>query len=305
MARIVIIGAGALGRFFAASLADAGYDVVMVAREPGFTSLRSDGVQLYREGVHSHVRVAVRQDCLSIPDADLVLVCTKAADLTDALELAAPLASVRPGIVTVQNGVEAPIQVMTRFPAVPVIASRVHGFFEVRMGVVHHVGVAPSLAFGLVSQGGQEVVDLFQGVLAKCGIGHKHSTDIWRDLWEKFLLAASLGGVGTALRCDAGRIKETDEGQGMLADAMNEIAGLAEMKGIALGTDCVARTLAFVNGFPPDATTSMQRDIESGRQSEYDCLTGAVLRMARECGLDVPIHERIEQKIQARGLLRG
>src|SRR5690606_8064768 len=141
----------------------------------------------------------------SVPSADLVLLCVKAEDLPAALELAAPLADAGPAFVTVQNGVEAPGQVAARFPAAPVIASRVHGFFELHDGAVHHVGVEPSLAFGLVAGEGADALDRFGEVLADAGIEHQYTADIWGELWRKFLLAASLGGVGAALGTAAGR----------------------------------------------------------------------------------------------------
>ena len=305
MTGIVVIGAGALGQFLAARFTAAGHKAVLVAREPGLSRLKAQGVRLYRNGVQSsRTAVALAGDCLSLPSADLVLLCVKAQDLPDALDLAAPLAAAGPAFVTVQNGVEAPGQVAARFPAAPVIASRVHGFFELRDGVVHHVGVEPSLAFGLTSGEGGQALDWLQGALADAAIASRHAADIQVELWRKFLLAASLGGVGAALATPAGRLRETVQGQAMLAGAMEEIVALGRARGIALGDDPVARTLGFVAGFPPEATTSMQRDLEAGRPSEYDCLTGAVLRMAHRSGLPVPVHEDIAGMIAARGLLR-
>jgi len=40
----------------------------------------------------------------------------------------------------------------------------------------------------------------------------------------------------------------------------------------------------------PEATASMQRDLGAGRPSELDDQTGAVVRLAREAGVPVPIH---------------
>jgi 2-dehydropantoate 2-reductase len=70
-----------------------------------------------------------------------------------------------------------------------------------------------------------------------------------------------------------------------------------------LPNDCVEATLQFVAGFPADVTSSLQRDLEARRPSEFNQLTGAVLRMAAEAELDVPMHRRIAQAITARGLL--
>ncbi|MBC2663478.1 hypothetical protein H7F50_17180 [Novosphingobium flavum] len=60
---------------------------------------------------------------------------------------------------------------------------------------------------------------------------------------------------------------------------------------------------AFVAEFPADATTSMHRDLEARRPSEYVSLTGAVIRMAAVSRISVPAHKEIESLIRQRGLL--
>jgi 2-dehydropantoate 2-reductase len=53
----------------------------------------------------------------------------------------------------------------------------------------------------------------------------------------------------------------------------------------------MSRALAHVDGLLPHATASMQRDIQAGRRSELQDQTGAVLRLAAELGLPVPVHQ--------------
>jgi 2-dehydropantoate 2-reductase len=45
-----------------------------------------------------------------------------------------------------------------------------------------------------------------------------------------------------------------------------------------------------VDGVPPEGTASMQRDVMEGRPSELDAQNGAVVRLAQESGVDVPVH---------------
>ena len=51
--------------------------------------------------------------------------------------------------------------------------------------------------------------------------------------------------------------------------------------------------MAGVNALPESATSSMQRDIAAGKASELESQNGAVVRMARESGVNVPTHEFI------------
>jgi 2-dehydropantoate 2-reductase len=60
---------------------------------------------------------------------------------------------------------------------------------------------------------------------------------------------------------------------------------------VALADDAVARTLAYVDGLPEDATASMQRDLLEGRPSELDAQTGTIVHLGREAGVPVPANE--------------
>lgn len=302
MDKVVIIGAGALGRFLAARFVAAGIDCVLVGREPGASHLRTHGVLLDTAGEISRVLVPIAIDCHQIAGADIVILCTKAGDLPQALDLAQPLAAGQPAFVTVQNGVEAPSQVEACFPRSAVMGSRIHGFFELDDGVVRHVGVEPSVVFGLTTPFGSERLRQFDTLLSQAGIMHRRSDGIAIELWEKLVLASALGGVGTAMGRKAGEIMQDEQGRAFLEDAMREIAKVAAARGVPLPDDCVERTLAFVAGFPPTATTSMQRDLEARRPSEYDCQVGAVIRLAADAGEDAPVHRRIDAMIRARGI---
>jgi 2-dehydropantoate 2-reductase len=76
----------------------------------------------------------------------------------------------------------------------------------------------------------------------------------------------------------------------LLHGAMDEVARLAGARGVRLREGVVERNLAFVDGLPPHGTASMQRDIMEGRPSELEHQNGAVVRLAREAGLAVPVH---------------
>ncbi len=71
---------------------------------------------------------------------------------------------------------------------------------------------------------------------------------------------------------------------------MREIVTLARARGVALADESVDRTLAFIDGLPPEGTASMQRDIVEGRPSELEAQNGAVVRLGREVGLETPVH---------------
>ena len=71
---------------------------------------------------------------------------------------------------------------------------------------------------------------------------------------------------------------------------MREVEALARARDVRLPSSVVAGTMAFVDDQPENATTSLQRDVLQDRPSELDAWTGAVVRLAAESGVSVPIH---------------
>lgn len=300
MARVLVIGGGAIGSFLAASLVASGNAASILARGRRLAEISSEGVILAQGAALSRVPVPVIGHGEGIDPPDFAILACKTGDLASCLDALASAVGPRTVIVTVQNGVEAPGIVAGRFPGHGVIASRVHGFFELEAGIVRHVGVRPSLSLGIWAGMGSDSAGRLVELLAQAGVSASLSRDIRAELWEKFVLASALGGVGAATGFPAGAIRSDPEASRLLAAAIREVCHLAQCMGVTLPHDTAARTLDFIAGFPPEATTSMMRDLAAGRPSEYASLTGAVLRLAREAKLDLPAFRTIEAMLASR-----
>jgi 2-dehydropantoate 2-reductase len=91
---------------------------------------------------------------------------------------------------------------------------------------------------------------------------------------------------------------------------MGEVAALARARGVRLSSDAVEAMMRRVDGVQADATISVQRDVGSGRPSELEDQAGAVVRLAREAGLPVPVHASLyaallPQERAARGQVKA
>lgn len=304
-AHIVIIGPGALGTFFAARLAQAGHSVSVIARGSRLAAIRRDGLQLESNGLITAVPVRAVDDPALISTPDLAIIATKTTGLAGAIAALVPHATPALGVLTVQNGVEAPAMVAAALPRVQVLAGRVHGFFEMADDLVRHVGVPPSLAFGQINPAPAPApaADLLATCLTGAGIAFTRPADIAAALWEKLMLVSSIGGVGAALGLPIGAIRDDPAHAAMLRAAIAEVAAVAAAHGAALPPDCVATTLAFVGTFPAEATSSLHRDLVARRPSEFDHLTGAIPRLAARHGVPVPVHTAIIARLAGQGLV--
>ena len=139
---------------------------------------------------------------------------------------------------------------------------------------------------------------MIEQVFKRAGVEISVATDIQVALWTKFLFIASFSGVGALADAPAGVIRSDPKWRAQMLSAMEEIYALAHARGIKLPSDSIETVMAGVAALPEDATSSMQRDIAAGKPSELESQNGAVVRMARESGVEVPTHTLIYQTIE-------
>lgn len=301
---VLVIGGGALGSYFAAMFAQAGHTVHLTARSARLAGLQAQGVRLRLDGQPVRAfSVPVSQNppvgfgAGASSGGCVVILAVKAPELPDVIDQIQRTGLASPTFLTVQNGVEAADAVAAAFPEAAVLASRVHGFFELAGdGTVLHRGVTPSLALGPVA-GDAAHATAVAGLLNGAGIAATVAHDIRADLWRKFLLAAPLGTVGSALGADVGTLRRDPAAWDILKAAMQEIVDLGAACGIALPVSAIEDTLSFIATFPDQATTSLQRDLLAGRAGEFDALTGAVLRLGQQYAVPVPVHAGLAHRI--------
>jgi 2-dehydropantoate 2-reductase len=302
MTSILIVGAGAIGTFLASNLAASGKSVAIIARGSRLKELqRPTNLRSGSTRTAFAFRAITWKEIDHCPD--LVILCTKTYDLEETLKLLVKHVDNQTVILTLQNGISAPFETARVFGSEQVLAGRLHGFFELKDGSSRHVGVAPTILLGPLTTGEAKLVQPVCQTLTESGMPASPSDDIEKELWEKLMLTASLGGVCAALGVTAGKVLADSSARLLLRNAMEEIAELGRLRGVRLEPDCVERTLAFVGTFPYDATTSLHRDLKAGHRSEYDALTGGVLTMAKAVGMPTPALAQIDTLIACRGFL--
>ena len=76
--------------------------------------------------------------------------------------------------------------------------------------------------------------------------------------------------MGAVTRAPIGVLRSLPQTRQMLQQVMQEVFEVAQAHGTALPQDIVRKTLTGMDGLPPSATASMQRDILEGRPSELE-----------------------------------
>ncbi|MFL6583182.1 MAG: 2-dehydropantoate 2-reductase [Chthoniobacterales bacterium] len=295
MMRIAVIGAGAVGSYFGGRLAQAGNDVSFVARGKHLEALRQRPLRVESINGDFEVKVSATDSPEDIGHVDVVFVAVKGWQVPEAAALIPPLIDRRSVVIPLQNGVEAPAQLIHVLGRERVVG----GFckiiaFVTGPGHVRHLGADPFIAFGeLTPPSASERLEKIRDEFMRAGVTCEIPADITGAMWEKFIFIASISGVGAVTRLPIGQIRSGKETRAELDHAIREMAAVAAALNVTLPHDIVARTFGYIDGLPADGTASMQRDIMEGRPSELESQTGAVVRLGRSAGVATPTHDAI------------
>jgi 2-dehydropantoate 2-reductase len=298
--RFAIIGVGAVGGYFGARLAQAGEDVVFIARGDTLNALKSDGLRLDSlNGDFLLSSVNAVDNTAQAGMVDVVIVGVKTWQVPEVAGSIQPLLGEDTIVLPLQNGVEAATQLAEILGREYVCCGLAKIFsFLAGPGHIRHTGIDPYIAFGECDNRRSGRVKKLQQVLQHAGINAEIPPDIMVALWEKFLFVVSWGGIGAISRAPIGAIRRLPRTRRLLEQAMHEVLNVARARNVNLHEDVVDRSMAFIDTLPPVGTTSMQRDIAEGRPSEIDAWNGAVVRFGDEAGVNVALHRFIFDCLQ-------
>lgn len=291
--KIAVLGAGGVGGYFGGRLAEAGEDVAFIARGEHLRAMREHGLRVDSVAGDFHLSsVPATDDPSDIGPVEVILVATKAWQVPEAAAAIRPMVGEGTIVIGLQNGIEAASQLADVLGRNHVaggscaIISMIEG-----PGHIRHAGASPRIVFGDLDRRPNEMLDRLRDAFARTrGVTAVHSDDIHVEIWRKFLFIAPVSGVGAVARAPLGVCRSVPETRALIRDAMNEIRQLALAHDVALPDDAVDKALSFLDGLPPDATASMQRDLMEGRPSELDAQNGAVVRIGAARGIATPVH---------------
>jgi 2-dehydropantoate 2-reductase len=308
--KIAVFGTGGVGGYFGGRLAQAGEEVIFIARGDHLRAIQTSGLKVDSIQGDFLVQPATATDSPEqVGAVDVVLVAVKAWDITEAAHAMRPMIAGHTCVVSLGNGVEAPEQLAAVLGKEHVLG----GLCQISAlvagpGHIRHVGLEPYVAFGELDRRPSQRADHLLHAFQKAGVKSGIPDDIQVAMWDKFLFIAAISGVGAVTRQPVGVHRSIVETRAMLISAMQEIVAVARKRGVALPDDAVEKRLAFIDALAPGVTASMQRDILEGRPSELEAQNGAVVRMGQALGVPTPTHAFIyasllPQEKRARGVL--
>lgn len=316
--KYIIIGAGGTGGILGFYMTKAGKDVTLIARNAHLEAMQKQGLSVEKMWTNETETIPVGTESMESYEAkgekaDVILVCVKKYSLDSCIPFIQNISHKNTIVVPVLNVYGTGAYLQEKLPKVLVTDGCIYVSANIKQaGVLLQHGEILRVFFGVREKedlkklngqlNGEYKAERLLKKIAQdfkdSGIDGILSDNIKRDALTKFSYVSPIGTAGLYLHAVAGDFQREGEARELFKTLIREIVTLANAMGITFEEDLVERNLKILSNLPEEATTSMQRDVIEGKQSEIDGLVYEVVRMAKKYGVEVPAYERAAEKFR-------
>ena len=321
--RVVVVGAGAIGGWLSAGLAQAGADVGLLARGATLQALQRNGLRL-REGEREQTfRVRASAQATELGQPDLVVLAVKAPALQAVAPQVRALLGPNTAVLSAMNGVpwwflhglDTPLRqrglravdasgdIAAAIPAERVVGGVVHASCSTDApGVVRrHFG--NKLIIGEASGGTSGRLLALQSLLQRSGLEVEISLRIQRELWFKLWGNMTMNPLSALTGATTDRILGDPDLRAMVSAVMLEARSVGEKLGLPIEQEPEDRHAVTLQlgAFK----TSMLQDVEAGRPVELDALLGAVIELGQLTTTAMPFSRALMGLARVHAQVRG
>lgn len=304
--KFVIAGAGAIGAYIGARMAQKGQDVVLFARGPHFRAMKENGVRVQTADEDFVVRPEIVDDLAKAGTPDFVFLGVKAHSLTDLAPKLGTLVGPQTTFVSTQNGIPwwyfqklegelagTPLEridpggvIARSIEADRVIGSIIYFSTEISQpGVVKHID-GNRISLGEPDCSRSDRIRVLAEALIGAGFKAPVTTRIREEIWVKILGNLSFNPISALTGATlVGMVRDPDVAD-LVKNIMTEASAVAAKIGIEMPVTIERRMEGAAK--IGEHKTSMLQDLEAGRPIELEAIVGAVLEMGHRLGVPMP-----------------
>jgi len=298
--KIVVVGSGAIGSLYGAFLSRyEDNEVILVGRNPHVSAIQAKGLKI--NGIlGDHIfKLKAMKHASEVDTADLVIVTTKTYDTLEAAKSAKHLIAGGAAVLLIQNGLGTEEVVAKALNTTKVLrATTCMGALRTTPGVVTATGC------GLTEIGSRypenyELVEHLSNMMKEVGFNVRTSDNIEGVVWTKTLVNCGINPVGALTGLTNGEVYRNKALRGLIVRLVKEAVQVVEALGIELTTEDPVRYALGTAKATGDNVNSMLQDLQAGKRTEIDAITGEVIRLAKELGIKTPSSEAVYALVKA------
>jgi 2-dehydropantoate 2-reductase len=301
--KFLIAGAGAIGAYIGARMAQAGFDVTLFARGPHLRAMQEHGVQVKSPDGDFVARPAIAGSLEAVGPVDVVFLGVKAHGLPQLAPHLKPVLGPDTTVVSMQNGipwwyfqgfrgeweglrlerVDPGGIISSAIEARRVVGSIVYFSTEIPTpGVVQHIE-GNRISLGEPDGSRSERCRQIAEALIASGLRCPVTARLRHEIWVKVLGNASFNPVSALTRATLVQMVRDPGVCSVIRSIMQEVEAVSNKLGMELPVSIDQRiTGAEKVG---EHKTSMLQDLEAGRPMELEALIGAVVELGERVGV--------------------
>ncbi len=302
MAKVAIVGCGAMGSVYAALMATAGHEVFGITAWPDHAAaINANGLRV--EGISGDRTVRIRASTSTdgIGPCDLVIVAVKAYDIDAAAASVPPLLGPQTVVQAIQNGLGSAERVAAVVGADRVAVGVVGGFgASIKApGHAHHNGME-MIRFGAYAGLPRTALQASAEPWTSAGFKVALFDDIERMVWEKLIMNVAFSGTCCLTGMTIGEVLASPLAWSVAESCSREAVAVAAAAGIKLDVGDPIEHVRKLGGKIPHARPSTLLDQMAGRRCEIDAINGSIPRVGARFGVAAPVNAAVVALVKLR-----
>jgi 2-dehydropantoate 2-reductase len=301
--KFLIAGAGAIGAYIGARLAQAGFEVTLFARGPHLRAMQENGIQIKSAEGDFTARPRIIGALAEAGTFDVVFLGVKAHALTQLAPQLKPVLGPNTTVVSTQNGipwwyfqgfggewdglrlerVDPGGVISAAIAARSVVGSIVYFATEISSpGVIQHIE-GNRISMGEPDGTRSDRIRQIAEALIASGLRCPVTTRIRHEIWVKVLGNASFNPVSALTHATLAQMARDPGVSSVIRSIMQEVEAVSQKLGMELPVSIDQRIAGAEK--VGEHKTSMLQDLEAGRPMELEALVGAVVELGERVGL--------------------
>lgn len=297
--KIAVIGAGAMGSIYGGHLSQK-HEVYLIDTSPAIVEhIQKEGIRLQENGEENVYQPNAVTSAEGLPVMDLVLLFVKSLYSRDALVSGKNLIGKDTYLMTLQNG-SGHEDILEEFAPTDhiIIGTTEDNGAVLGPGFIRRGGTG-NTNVGMLTEDSHGFLPWLKEEFECCGFSVKIHSNIQQLIWNKLFTNVSLSAVTGILQVDMGYIAANDHAWNMTVRLIREAVAVAHGLGLEADAEEIIEKVKKTSEMSPNGCTSIRADIQNGRKTEVDMISGSVVRAAGKCGIPVPTHEFVVEMVHA------
>lgn len=297
--KIAIIGAGAMGSIYGSKLSTNNEVYLIDLNSEIVNDINQNGIFILEADAEYHYYPKATTDSVDLPAMDLVILFVKSMFSEVALESNKHLIGKDTYLMALQNGAGHE-DVLQKFAAIDhvIIGTTEDSGTTISLGKIRRGGVG-NTNIGMLVPDKSDMLALIKDSFDNAGFKVTIHANIQQLIWNKLIINSSLSATTGVLKSTMGYLVDNQYANNMMMALLDEVCNVAQAMGLKADKQYFTQKIVDTILLSKMGITSISADLQNGRKTEVDKITGAVVRAGQDLNVPVKTHEFVLNTIHA------